>query len=83
MPPLRYAKQNRITLRQVVQGSCQHAELLRMAEVPAAETYEGTRRRPSKGRYLIPEASADEELPLPKLLACRTLDSRLPELGGD
>jgi hypothetical protein len=83
VPALRYAKQNRITLRQVVQGSRQHAELLRMVEVPVAETNEGTRRRPFEGCYLLPEASADEELPLPKLLACWALDCRLSELGDD
>ena len=40
MSPLRYAKQNRITMRQVVQGSRQHAELLRMVEVSVVETDE-------------------------------------------
>ena len=65
VPALRYAKQNRITLRQVVQGSRQHAELLRMVKVPVIETDEGTRGGPFEGRYLLPEASAYEELPLP------------------
>ena len=83
MPPLRYAKQNRITLRQVVQGSRQHAELLRMVEVPVIETDEGTRGGPFEGCYLLPKASTDEELPLSQLLARWTLDSRLSELGGD
>ena len=83
VPTLGYAKQNRITMRQVVQGSRQHAELLRMVEVSVTETDEGTRRRPSKGRYLLPKASTDEELPLPQLLACWALDCRLPKLGDD
>jgi len=70
-------------MRQVVQGSRQHAELLRMVEVPVAETDEGTRRRPSKGRYFLPEASTNEELPLSQLFIGRTLDCRLPQPGGD
>jgi hypothetical protein len=83
VPALRYAKQNRITLRQVVQGSRQHAELLRMVEVPVIETDEGTRGGPFEGRYFLPKASTDEELPVSQLLACWTLDSRLSEPGGD
>tara|TARA_R110000803_G_scaffold201023_1_gene265671 strand:- start:369 stop:656 length:288 start_codon:yes stop_codon:yes gene_type:complete len=54
-----------------------------MVEVPVAETNEGTRRRPSKGCDRLSKASTDEELPLSQLLACWTLDCRLPKPGGD
>lgn len=82
LPRLKHAKQNRITMRQVVQGSQKHAELLSMVEVPVAQTDEDTWGRSFEGCYLLPEASTYEELPLQELLACWTLDSRLPELGG-
>jgi len=42
LPRLKHAKQNRITMRQVVQGSQKHAELLSMVEVPVAQTDEDT-----------------------------------------
>jgi hypothetical protein len=38
----RYAKQNRITVREVVQSSPKDAELQRMVEVPTLETDEDT-----------------------------------------
>ena len=40
----KYAKQNRITVREVVQSSPKDAELLRVVEVPALETDEDSRR---------------------------------------
>lgn len=49
-------------------------------------TLEADARRggwPFEGCCLVSKAETYEELPLPELLALRTLDSRLPELGDD
>ena len=43
LPRLNHAKQKRITVRQVVQNSPEHAELQRMVEVSVAQTVQDTR----------------------------------------
>ena len=79
----KHAKQKRITVRQVVQNSPKHAELLRMVEVSVAKTDEGTRRRSFEGCNVVSKASTNEELSMSQLLACRALDCGLPKPGGD